>query len=108
MSLLSDIFDGVLRKRLYTEGDQIIREVTQPSQDAIKHDNAELRKNPEVLRDLEWGQWQLCIPELDMLHLMKVNPALVHEHNPTRTAAWKAFIASPESLPYRVRHQPWR
>ena len=106
--LISDIFDGVLRKRLYTEGRKIIREITQPSQDAIKRDNAELRKNPEVLRELDGMQWALQIPEIDYHHLVKVNPALIHDHTPTRTAAWKAFIASAESLPYRVRYQSWR
>ena len=86
----------------------LVSETTQPSQDAIKRDNAELRKNPEVLRDLDAMQWALQIPELDYHHLVKCNPALEDDDSATRTAAWKAFIASSESLPYRVRDQRWR
>jgi len=108
MSLIRDMFDGVLRKRVYMEGRNLVSATTQPGQDAILRDNAEIRKNPEALRKLEAMQWSLQIPQLDYDKLIKCNPGLTDPDGPTRAKAWKAYIASPESLPYRVRDQKWR
>ena len=104
----SDLFDGVLRKRVYTEGNMLVSAITQPSEDAILRDNAELRKNPGALRKLEAMEWALQIPTLNYHALVKANPLLTHTDAHIRTAAWKAFIASPASEPFRVRHQKWR
>jgi hypothetical protein len=51
---------------------------------------------------LEWGRWALSIPHEDFAILCRINPDLNSRDAATRTAAMKKFIASPESLPYRV------
>ena len=109
MKLIRDVFDGVLRSRIFQNHDgDIRRETTQPLRAAILNDNAELRKNPEALRKLDAMEWTLQIPEDDFGMLVKCNPDLNHDDAAIRLAAWKAFIAAPESLPYRVRDQKWR
>ena len=109
MQLLRDVFDGVLRSRIFgNKAGDLRRETSQPLRSAILNDNAELRKNPGVLRKLDAMEWTLQIPEDDFGMLLKCNPALKHDDAEIRLAAWKAFIASPESMPYRVRDQSWR
>ena len=109
MKLIRDVFDGVLRSRIFGNSDgDIRRETSQPLRNAILNDNAEIRKNPESLRKLDAMEWTLQIPEDDFGVLIKCNPALNHDDAVIRTAAWKAFIAAPESMPYRVRNQSWR
>ena len=109
MKLIRDTFNGILRSRIFQNSDgDIRRETTQPLRNAILNDNAEIRKNPEALRKLDAMEWTLSIPEDDFGMLVKCNPALNHDDAATRTAAWKAFINSPVSIPYRVRDQSWR
>ena len=108
MSLIRDAFNGVLRKRVFMEGRNLVSETTQPSQEAILRDNAEIRKSPGALRKLDAMQWELQIPQLDFDKLIKCNPGLTDPDGPARARAWKAFIASAESIPYRVRDQKWR
>jgi hypothetical protein len=108
MRLVRDVWDGVIRKRTFAEGDQLTVVSSQPTRNAILSDNAEIRKNADNLRDMDAMEWALQIPEDDYNTLIKCNPSLTHPDAVTRTAAWKAFINGPESLPYRVRHQKWR
>ena len=109
MSLLRNTHDGIIRTRQWCEGKAtLITETFQPTKDAILNNNAELRKNPEVLRKLSTMQWALNIPTVDYQRLIKCNPLLVCEDAETRNKAWVDFIASDESLPYRVReHKKW-
>ena len=108
MSLIGDTFNGIIRKRFWMDGAKLVVKSMQPSRAAILNDNAEIRRNPLALRKLDAMQWALQIPTDDYDKLLGCNPDLTHTDAETRNAAWKAFIKSPESLPYRVRHQSWR
>lgn len=67
--------------------------------DAVLRENAELRKNRDALRNLDWGVWALSIPAGDWARLVRVNPEIQTD------AGMRKFIASAESLPYRVREK---
>ncbi|MFM2447139.1 MAG: hypothetical protein RI936_1586, partial [Pseudomonadota bacterium] len=53
-------------------------------------------------RTLDWGKLALRIPVEDYAELRRRNPSLAAADATERTRAWRAFIASPESAPYRV------
>ena len=65
--------------------------------------NSEIRKHK--LRNLKSMQWALCIPPADYKALMIVLPELHCDDAMTRDKAWRAFIASDLSKPYRVLEQ---
>ena len=65
--------------------------------------NRQLRR--EGLNDLSFGRWALSIPEIDYKKLVLANPALKSQDAVERTLAWKSFMASPESVPYRVNER---
>jgi hypothetical protein len=67
--------------------------------------NSELRKNPEAWKkDKNIGMGvELTIPLMDLYYLKKANPELDSSDAMVRTLAWKKFMASSESDPYRVR-----
>ena len=71
--------------------------------DPILETNRQLRR--EGLKDLSFGRWALSIPEIDYKKLVKANPALKSLDTVERTLAWKRFMASPESVPYRVNER---
>ena len=108
MSLIGDTFNGLIRKRYWMDGAKLVVKTMQPGRDAILDENTEIRRNPGALRKLDAMQWALQIPTDDYDKLLGCNPDLTHADAAIRTGAWKAFINSPESLPYRVRHQAWR
>lgn len=67
--------------------------------------NAELQKNPDTLRKLKWGTQALQIPP-GHLHILKQKyPELTCWDKDIRTKAWKKFMASSESKPYRVKER---
>ncbi len=70
---------------------------------AALHQNAELQKNPDALRDLDWARWSMSIPELDWHHLKIKYPDLASSDHGIYNAALAKFTASSESAPYRVR-----
>ena len=69
----------------------------------ILDENAELRKQPEALRTLSFGQMALQIPSPDLRALWRKYPDLNAKNAATKRNAWLRFIASSESDPYRVR-----
>ena len=77
-------------------------------QDHILDENAEIRKNEGALRKLQAMEWALQIPTLDYYNLTKANPELVSPDAEIRNKAWRKFIESDISLPYRVREQKSR
>lgn len=96
--------DGVMvRETVFDTDGTAHGRLSQPSAGLILARNQELRKNPEAIRPLQSMGWALSIPEADYYNLRRLNPDLAAPCALTRTVAWKKFIASPESLPYRVR-----
>ena len=65
--------------------------------------NSEIRKTS--VRKLQSMSWALCIPPADYKALMLVMPELHCDDAQTRDMAWRAFIASDLSRPYRVVDQ---
>lgn len=63
--------------------------------------NEFLRNNAGV-RKSDGIRWSLSIPYDDWVALGRLNPALRSKDAVEKTKAWKAFINSPESIPYRV------
>lgn len=82
--------------KLYARKSQIDR-------DAILYRNAELRKNPGIIRDSSFARYTLSIPLEDYEVLKKKYPVLVNGSNAERSAFYKKFIRATESLPYRVQ-----
>ena len=60
-------------------------------------------RNQGMIRRSDVLRWELSVPFADHARLVAANPDLKSRDAATRTAAWKAFLASPESAPYRVR-----
>lgn len=92
-----------LQSRFKIEQGQLVRKQTQADSDAIKNANAELRKNPDALRNLSFGALALKIPEIDLYVLWKKYPELNSTDRMTRRNAWRRFINSSEADPFRVR-----
>lgn len=65
-------------------------------------ENDYLRKT-QGTRDCSFGRLALQIPMADYYRLIRANPDLASKDAKTRTNAMLKFIASPESIPYRVR-----
>ena len=95
--------DGVLFADWRMQGGELVRRIRQPSEDRILDRNAELRKNPGALRELSFAGLELTIPELHYLRLIQERPDLHSSDAETKTRAWRAFIASSDADPYRVR-----
>jgi hypothetical protein len=55
-------FDGVIKSEFLTHVDEVCHKQTQPYENIILARNAELRKNPGAIRNMEWGQMVASIP----------------------------------------------
>lgn len=61
-------------------------------------------RNAGVVQDREGlGRWALTIPNVDYSALVEKYPELQAPDNDVRQHAWRLFLASDESAPYRVR-----
>ena len=73
----------------------------------MNHSDTVLKVNQEIrrtqLREMEAMQWSLPIPHADYKALLLLKPELDHYDAQARNLAWRSFIASDLSLPYRVR-----
>jgi hypothetical protein len=66
-------------------------------------DGIQTVRQDRLARKMPWGEPSLEIPVVDLHFLKKANPDLESLDGEIKTKAWKKFLASPESLPYRVR-----
>jgi hypothetical protein len=62
----------------------------------------EFLRNSDGVKKSDGVRWSLSIPYDDWAALGRLNPALRSKDPVEKTKAWKAFINSPESIPYRV------
>jgi hypothetical protein len=60
-------------------------------------------RNEGAVRKTDGLRWELSVPHDDYARLVAGNPALNSRDAAEKTAAWLAFMRSPESAPYRVR-----
>jgi hypothetical protein len=63
--------------------------------------NQEIKKHE--LRKLQTMGWELCIPPADFQMIEMMIPALASKDAQERNEAWRDFINSELSEPYRVR-----
>ncbi len=101
----ADIYDGLYLEefRVCAHEDKIYRRLSQPSRDLILNQNAELRKNPGVIRDLSFARHTFRIPKIDMEVLKKKYPVLVDGDADAQRKFYVWFLGQSESLPYRVQ-----
>lgn len=66
-------------------------------------DTVQAIRNDRRARTLPWGRAELEIPEVDLHFLKKANPDLDSRDGEIKRRAWRKFLGSPESLPYRTR-----
>ena len=101
---VASLYDGVVRKSLFLdhEGEGL-------SLHALTHQDcaAILDHNREVMldggtRSGSFGKVELCIPELVLAKIKRRYPDMESPDREIRLKAWKDFIASPESKPWKV------
>jgi hypothetical protein len=70
---------------------------------AILERNKALQNAPGSINDLSFGRLALSWPELDYHYWIKKYPDMASDDRAIRDAALAKFMASSESIPYRVR-----
>jgi hypothetical protein len=100
--VLSTSIAGAIRQRTVLEGGRVYNDWQQPDRDRKMAEVARIRRE-RAARKMAWGQPALEIPELDLAMLKLRNPDLDAPDRATKLAAWRRFMASPESAPYRVQ-----
>ena len=73
----------------------------------VKETNAEIRLNPDALKDPNGMRWALSIPEDDHRMLLHKYPELGAVDGEVKHKAYQRFMKSAESEPYRV-YEPSR
>ena len=90
-----------VRTRVWFEQGHLVRENYQPSRQAVLEATKYRRDHPGIMKDAPFGRAMLTIPQLDYQRLMKAYPALNSLDAVEQTNAWKKFLRSAESEPYR-------
>ena len=90
-----------VRTKVWFEHGHIVRENYQPTRKAVLEATKYRRDHPGIMKDAPFGRAMLTIPQLDYQRLMKVYPALNSLDAVEQTKAWKRFLRSAESEPYR-------
>ena len=83
------------------DGYTVTRGIFQPRAAATLELNKELRKT--TLSDGPVGRWALSMNDIDRRALARLFPDINSPDAELRTKAWKRFMASPLSEPYKVR-----
>ncbi len=89
-----------IRQRVWFEHGHLVRENYQPSRVA-ELERIKQRRIDGGIKDAPFGRCELTIPQLDYQRLIKAYPALNSHDTVEQTTAWKRFLRSPESEPYR-------
>jgi len=92
--------DGLFVDQWFREDDKVYRHRTQTNRSEILAENAKRRN--EVASKIDGMRWALSIPADDYATLIKLNPELDHPDRAIQHRAWQRFMASPESMIYRV------
>jgi len=92
-----------LKQSLSLHDGYVLSEVHQPERDAIMAETQAIRTHDTPPDDLSFGRWCLRIPELDLMLLKRKYPELDSKDGQIKTQAWKKFLSSSESKPYRVQ-----
>lgn len=94
---------GILHRYTLTPAGNLTREVLAPGKRELLDEN-QRRRLSGVRPDFAggWGRHALQIPEADLAILRSKYPELNCWDKDIRAKAWRKFLASPESRPYRV------
>ena len=91
-----------IKTRLTEEGGQLIGESLQPGATRMLEGIQTIRDN-RLAQSFDWGRSELEIPVLQLVKLKVKYPDLASPDSGIKLKAWKLFLRSAESLPYRVR-----
>ncbi len=100
----AQVFDEVIDKTLHVEADgkgMILSSLDHQDCAAVLDHNKEIMAAGGS-RTSTFGKFELCIPELVLTKLKKKYPELKAPDMQIRVKAWKKFIRSAESKPWRV------
>jgi len=94
-------YDGVIKQEFELEDGVMHAITTQPTEDIILNRNAELRKNPGVIKDLEvdgetFGRLLCTIPEIMFTKAIKDGYQLRCPDADIRSKELNRFLRSPE------------
>ena len=101
---LADELAGEIRQVTYVEDGVVHRGRFQPNERDILKFNQETF-DAGAARDLSFAAPQLNIPENHLYLLWKKYPELNSPDAGIKTRAWRRFLNSAESKPYRVRRR---
>lgn len=90
-----------LRTRVWFDRGHLVRQNTQPTRLAVLDEVKFRRDHPGTVQDVGFGRAVLSIPQLDFQKLIRLNPDLISPDAIEQTKAWKKFMLSSESEPYR-------
>ena len=85
------------------EPGKVYARMFQPGRDVILNRNAELQKNPGVIKDLSFGRHLACIPTLDYERLKRENPALRSPDAKVRSAKMIELMKRRENKQFLVQ-----
>lgn len=89
--------------RMAVQGDRFYVKTDQPHENLILETLAEMRK-ADPMKDREGlGRWALSIPMVRWVELRRKYPELASPDAQVKSRAYARFMASDESIPYRVR-----
>ena len=94
--------DGVLFADWKIEQGHLVRRMVQPSEPRILSANRERQRNPDSMRNLDWGYVLGRIPENLFWLLVKEFPDLNSPHAELRTAAWTKLLNNRDYEQLRV------
>ena len=92
--------NGMLIKRAVVDG-KAITATLDPQAERILEENKGIR-NSGIVKQKADMHWALSLPRIAHANLLKKYPDLASDDGEISTRAWKKFIASSESKPYRV------
>lgn len=96
--------DGTLERHVEIDSDGKARsKLHQPTRDLILNRNAELRKNPGVIKPLSFMGLACTIPLEDWYNLIRKYPDLGSPIAEVQQPAFEKFLRSSESAIYRVQ-----
>jgi len=94
--------DEPVKCTVHEQDGGLIGDWQQPGWDRLL-DGVRVIRDNRLAKDLRFGRPELEIP-VGMLYFLKQKyPELDSKDSQIKTRAWKRFLASPESLPFRVR-----
>ena len=99
MPLIRDV-NGHLIKRAVVDG-KAITATFDPNAERVLRENVGIR-NSQIVKQKSDLHWALSMTPLQYSQICKRYPELKSPDNEIQTKAWKRFIASSESKPYRV------